>query len=139
MPQINPYLTFDGDCADAMRFYQKTLGGKLEMMTFDESPMRNDIPSGYGSRIIHARLEIDGQALMASDTGPWKPHEGVRGISVTLSYPNAAEARPVFDALAAAGKIEMPMQKTFWAEGFGMLVDRFGTPWMINAGQVQPK
>ena len=134
MPQLNPYLTFDGNCAEAMRFYARTLGGKLEMMTFDASPMRDEIPSGYGDRIIHARLDIDGQMLMASDTGPWAPFEGMKGFSVTLNYPTAAGTQPVFDALAQGGKVTMPLQKTFWAEAFGMLSDRFGTPWMINAG-----
>ena len=136
--QMNPYLTFDGKCAEAMRFYQSTLGGKLEMMTFNDSPMREDIPKGHGDKIIHACLTVDGQSLMASDTGPWAPFEGVRGMSVTLNYPKATEAQPVFDALAKSGNITMPLQKTFWAEAFGMVTDRFGTPWMINAGQVAP-
>ena len=135
--QMNPYLTFDGNCAEAMRFYQKTLGGKLEMMTFDSSPMRDDIPKGHGDKIVHACLTVDGQSLMASDTGPWAPYEGVKGISVTLNYPTAAAAKPIFDALADRGKVTMPLQKTFWAEAFGMVNDRFGTPWMINAGAAE--
>lgn len=132
--QMNPYLTFDGNCAEAMRFYQSTLGGKLEMMTFDSSPMRDEIPKGHGDKIIHACLAVDGQSLMASDTGPWAPFEGVKGMSVTLNYPTAAAAQPIFDALADGGKVTMPLQKTFWAEAFGMVNDRFGTPWMVNAG-----
>ncbi|MEO8187827.1 MAG: VOC family protein [Burkholderiaceae bacterium] len=132
--KMNPYLTFDGNCADAMRFYQKTFGGQLEMMTFDSSPMRDDIPKGHGDKIVHACLTVDGQSLMASDTGPWAPFEGIKGISVTLNYPTAATARPIFDALADQGKVTMPLQKTFWAEAFGMVNDRFGTPWMVNAG-----
>ncbi len=136
MPQLNAYLSFDGTCAEAMRFYERTLGGKLDMMTFDSSPMRDEIPSGHGDKIIHACLTVDGQSLMASDTGPWAPFEGVKGISVTLNYPKPAEAQPVFDALAKSGKVTMPLQKTFWAEAFGMVTDRFGTPWMINAGPI---
>lgn len=132
--QMNPYLTFDGNCAEAMRFYQSTFGGKLEMMTFDSSPMRDDIPKGHGDKIVHACLTVDGQSLMASDTGPWAPFEGMKGMSVTLNYTTAAEAKPVFDALANQGKVTMPLQKTFWAEAFGMVNDRFGTPWMVNAG-----
>lgn len=132
--QMNPYLTFDGDCAEAMRFYERTFGGKLEMMTFDSSPMRDDIPKGHGDKIVHACLTVGGQSLMGSDTGPWAPFEGVKGMSVTLNYSNAAEGKPIFDALARNGKVTMPLQKTFWAEAFGMVTDRFGTPWMINAG-----
>ena len=134
--RMNPYLTFDGNCAEAMRFYQGTLGGKLEMMTFDASPMRDDIPKAHGDKIVHACLTVEDQSLMASDTGPWAPFEGVKGISVTLNYSNAAVAQPVFEALAKSGNITMPLQKTFWAEAFGMVTDRFGTPWMVNAGQV---
>ena len=134
--QMNPYLTFDGNCAEAMRFYQSTLGGKLELMTFDSSPMRDEIPKGNGDKIIHACLTVDGQSLMASDTGPCAQFEGVKGMSVTLNYPKPADAQPVFDALAKSGNVTMPLQKTFWAEAFGMVTDRFGTPWMINAGSI---
>ena len=134
--KMNPYLTFDGNCAEAMRFYEGTLGGKLDLMTFDSSPMRDEIPAGHGDKIMHACLTVDGQSLMASDTGPWAPFEGVKGMSVTLNYPKPADAQPVFDALAKSGNVTMPLQKTFWAEAFGMVTDRFGTPWMINAGPI---
>ena len=136
MPQMNPYLMFDGNCADAMRFYERTLGGKLEMMTFESSPMRDDTPAGYGEKIIHACLTVDGQSLMASDAGPWAPFEGIKGISITLNYPKPAQAQPVFRALAEGGNVTMPLQKTFRAEDFGTVTDRFGTPWMINAGPI---
>ncbi len=132
--QMNPYLTFDGNCAEAMRFYESTLGGKLDLMTFGSSPMRDEIPAAHVDKIMHACLTVDGQSLMASDTGPWAPFEGVKGMSVTLNYPKPADAQPVFDALAKSGNVTMPLQKTFWAEAFGMVTDRFGTPWMINAG-----
>lgn len=135
MPQIDAYLTFDGNCAEAMRFYERTLGAKLEMMmTNAESPMRDQVPPGSADRIMHASLAIGDRKLMASDSMVGQPYEGMKGFSLSLSYPGVAEARPVFDALAAGGKVTMPLQKTFWAEGFGMLVDRFGTPWMFNAG-----
>lgn len=138
MPQIDAYLMFSGDCAEAMRFYEKTLGAKLEaMMTYAESPdpaMCGNMPAGGADRIMHASLDIDGRRLMASDYAPGQPAEAMKGFSLSLSYPTVNQARGVFDALSAGGKVTMPMQKTFWAEGFGMLVDRFGTPWMFNAG-----
>jgi PhnB protein len=135
--QINPYLTFDGNCAEAMRFYERTFGGKLELMTFDSSPMRDEIPKGHGNKIMHACLTTaDGQSLMASDSGPWAPFEGVKGITVALNFSKAADGKPVFDALAKDGQVTMPLAKTFWAEAFGMVTDRFGTPWMINAGPI---
>jgi PhnB protein len=135
MPQLDTYLTFDGNCADAMRSYERILGGKLEaMMTHAESPMAGQTPPEAANRIMHARLALDGRILMASDTMPGHPYQGMRGFSLSLSYPTLADGQKVFDALADGGQVTMPLQKTFWAEGFGMLTDRFGTPWMVNCG-----
>ena len=133
MPQLDAYLTFNGNCADAMRFYERTLGGKLEMMmTHAESPMAAQTPPGSADRIMHARLVIDGRILMASDSMVGHPYEGMKGFSLSLVYPTVTDAQRAFDALAEGGRVTMPLQKTFWAEAFGMLVDRFGTPWMVN-------
>jgi PhnB protein len=130
------YLFFNGDCADAMRFYERTLGGKLEvMMTHAESPMAAQTPPGSADRILHARLVIDGRMLMASDAMVGQPYQGMNGFSLSLVYSKVADAKRVFDALAKGGKVTMPFQKTFWVEAFGMLVDRFGTPWMVNGGK----
>ena len=134
MHQLNTYLFFDGNCADAMRFYERTLGGKLSLMTHAESPMAAQTPPGSANRIMHARLEFDGGMLMASDSMAGQPYGGMKGFSLSLIYPTAAEARRMFDTLAQGGRIIMPIEKTFWAEAFGMLVDRFGTPWMVNGG-----
>ena len=134
MHQLNTYLFFDGTCADAMRFYERTLGGKLSLMTHAESPMAAQTPPGSADRIMHARLDFDGGMLMASDSMAGQTYEGMKGFSLSLIYPTAAEGGRMFDALAQGGHVIMPMQKTFWSEGFGMLVDRFGTPWMVNGG-----
>jgi len=132
---LEPYLIFDGNCADAMRFYERTLGGKLEaLMTFGESPVRDQVPPGAAGRVMHARLVIGDRALMASDGMLGEPYEGMKSFSVTLYYPAVDEAKRVFNALAEGGKVNMPMDKTFWAEAFGMLVDRFGTPWFVSGG-----
>lgn len=133
MPQLDAYLVFNGNCADAMRFYERKLGGKLEvLMTHAESPIAAQTPPGSADRIMHARLVIDGRVLMASDSMVGRPYEGLKGFSLSLIYPTVADARRAFEALADGGQVTMPFQKTFWAEAFGMLVDRFGTPWMIN-------
>ena len=134
MPQLDAYLTFDGNCADAMRFYERTLGGKLSLMTHADSPMAAQTPPGSADRIMHARLDFDGGMVMASDWMAGQPYGGMKGFSLSLIYPTAAEARRMFDTLAQGGQVTMPMDKTFWAEAFGMLVDRFGTPWMVNGG-----
>ena len=137
--QTDAYLFFDRTCAEAMRFYEKTLGGKIEMMmTHDQMPLPPGAPKPppeSAKLVMHARLAIDGRALMASDwMGGEQPYPGMHGFSLSLVYPTVDQANKVFAALAEGGKVTMPMQKTFWVEIFGMLVDRYGTPWMVNGG-----
>ena len=136
MSQLDAYLFFDGTCAEAMHFYERTLGGKLEMMmTHAESPEGAKASPANANRILHASLVIDGRLLMASDSMADQPYSGMNGFSLSLVYPTVAEAKRIFDALANNGRVNMPMEKTFWVEAFGMLVDRFGTPWMISGGE----
>jgi len=134
MLQLDTYLFFNGTCAEAMRFYERTLGGKLTLMTHAQSPVADKLPPGSGDRILHARLELDGRTLMASDWSGSEPYPGTKGFSLALAYPTVAEAKRVFETLAAGGKVTMPLEKTFWAELFGMLVDRYGIAWMVNGG-----
>lgn len=136
---LNAYIGFNGNCAEAMRFYERVLNGKIEMMmTNGQSPMRDQIPPGNEDRVMHARMTIGQNVLMAGDAmAGSEPYEGMKGFSLTLSYPTAAEAKQVFEALIDGGKVTMPLQKTFWAEAFGMLTDQFGTPWIIN-GNLNP-
>ena len=134
MLQLDTYLFFNGTCAEAMRFYERTLGGKLTLMTNAQSPIADKLPPGSGDRILHARLELDGRTLMASDWSGSQPYPGTKGFSLALAYPTVAEAKRVFETLAAGGKVTMPLEKTFWAEVFGMLVDRYGIAWMVNGG-----
>lgn len=138
MAQFEPYLSFDGNCADAMAFYEKTLDGKIEMsMTYGEAPPMPGFPAPTGDaarRVMHAALSLEGRRIMASDSPPGMPFQPMKGITVSLAYPTAAKGKEIFDALSAGGQVTMPYQKTFWAEGFGMFTDRFGTPWMVNAG-----
>jgi PhnB protein len=130
MSELNAYLIFDGKTAEAMRYYERTLGGRLEALVTDaESPQ---VPPGSADRIIHSRLVFDGGVLMGMDSRVGQPYEGMHGFTLALGYPNVAEARRTFEALAASGRVTMPFGKTFWAEGFGMLTDHFGTPWMIS-------
>lgn len=128
------YLMFDGNCAEAMRFYERVLGGKLEaLMTAAESPAAEHVPAHRRDQILHASLLFGDRRLMASDWMHDSPYPGMHGFGVSLGYRTTAEARRVFDALAEGGSVTMPFEKTFWAEGFGMLTDRFGTPWMVGA------
>jgi PhnB protein len=91
-------------------------------------------PPAHANRIMHAYLVHKDFTLMAGDAPPGMPYKGIHGVSMTLTYPTAAEAKRVFAALADGGSVTMPLGETFWAEAFGMLVDRYGTPWGINGG-----
>ena len=136
MSQLEPYLFFDGNCADAMRFYEKALDGKLEMMLkASEAPAGAGCTDGDPNAVLHASVTVAGRHLMASDWMSPEPYPGIRGVSITLLYPTVAEAKQKFEALAAGGKVVMPMDKTFWVESFGMLTDKFGTNWMISGGE----
>ena len=132
--KLNPYLIFDGRCREAFQFYEKALGGTiLAMMPFGETPACEHVPKDHHDRIMHASLEVAGQRLMGSDNTPPHPYEGIKGCSVALNVPRPEEAERLFAALGAdATTIIMPMQETFWSPRFGMLVDRFGVPWIIN-------
>jgi PhnB protein len=139
MPHPIAYLAFDGNCAEAMRFYERALGGKLEiLMSGADSPMAAQIPKEHAHRILHARLALPGGGILfAGDAPAHVPYEGIKGVSLTLNYDTVAEALRVFDALAAGGQVTMPMQPAFWAKAWGMLVDRFGAPWIVN-GELLP-
>jgi PhnB protein len=134
MPQPIAYLSFNGNCADAMRFYERALGGKIEMlMTNGESPMAAQMPPETAGRVMHARLALDdGGVLYAGDCMVGQPYEGIKGLSLTLNYDTEAQAQRVFNALSDGGQVTMPMQPAFWAKTWGMVVDRFGTPWIVN-------
>jgi PhnB protein len=133
MIDVNAYIFFERNCGEAMRFYEKALGGKLGILTAKETPMAGDLPPDQADLVMHARLDLDGGGFfMASDWMSPDPYPGMHGFRVSLSYPTVAEANRIFDALAAGGSVQLPFQKTFWSQGFGMLADRFGTPWMIG-------
>ena len=135
MNQLTAYLGFGGNCAEAMRFYEKALNGKLEiLLTNGESPAAEFTQPGDENRIMHARLVFDGNVLMAGDAPSSHKYEGMNGFSLSLMYATADEARSAYDALSEGGTVTMPFDKSFWADGFGMLTDRFGTPWMFNGG-----
>jgi len=137
--KLSTYLTFDGQAREAFTFYQQVLGGTLEMMTFAQAPNPEQFPAEHRERIMHVSLNLGDYALMASDTLPGDscggPYEGIKGVSITLSPTSVAEGERLFDGLAAGGKVVMPLEKTFWAERFGMLTDRFGVSWMVNCEQ----
>jgi PhnB protein len=135
MMQVGPYLTFDGQCEAAFTCYEECLGGKiLMMMTYGDSPMAEQAPPDWRQKILHASLAVGDQVLGGADAPPGR-YQKPQGFSVALSLSDAEEADRIFKTLAENGSVQMPLQETFWALRFGMLVDRFGTPWMINCGK----
>jgi PhnB protein len=132
MMKLNTYLFFNDECEAAFKFYEQCLGGKIDaMMTYSESPMAEQTSPEKRDKIMHASLIVGDTVLMGSDE-PSDSFEKPQGFSVSLVFDDVAESERVFQALAENGTITMPLQETFWAVRFGMVVDRFGTPWMIN-------
>jgi PhnB protein len=133
--KLNPYLAFDNRCRDAFEFYEKTLGGTITFMqTIGDSPMASSMPADSHGRILHATLQIGDQVLQGADAPPGQFTKPA-GFCVAAHFDDVAEGERVFGALAENGVVQMPFQATFWAKGFGMLIDQFGTPWLVNAGE----
>jgi PhnB protein len=134
----NPYLMFDGQCETALKFYEKCLGGKVAFkLTYGEAPEKNECSAGMEKQIMHARLVIGGSVVMASDCPPGR-YSKPQGFSMSLSIEKPEEADKVFKALSENGQVMMPIGETFWALRFGMLVDQFDIPWMINCEKPTP-
>lgn len=149
--QFVPYLNFDGHCAEAMAFYAQVFGGQIvHQSTFGDMPTGEGMPSlpaSAKSRLMYAHLQIGAQSLMASDTLPALPgqadacgggYQKPQGMWVSVGVDTVAEGQRVFDALAPGGSVTMPFAPTFWSPGFGMVTDRFGTPWMVNVTAAPP-
>ncbi|MFV0681048.1 VOC family protein [Ottowia sp.] len=144
--QFSPYLNFDGDCAEAFAFYAQVLGGQIvHQSTFGEMPPQPGmppLPKSARQRVMHVHMQVGAQAIMGSDTMPALPgqdanewagaYQKPQGLWVSIGVESDAEGRRVFDALAQGGTVTMPFAATFWSPGFGMVTDRFGTPWMVN-------
>jgi PhnB protein len=131
---INPYLAFDGTCREAFTFYADLLGGEIQaFITIKDMPMEGVSDEEWGDRILHASMVADGNVIMGGDTPP--------GVSVTptgnavyIGADSPAEVERIYNALADGGRIDMPISPTPWSAMFGMVTDRFGTPWIIDCG-----
>lgn len=129
---LNTHLSFDGRCEEAFRFYAEILHGAIEMkLTYGETPMAAQTPPDSRNRIAHIRMRVGGAVLMGADAPPGffsKP----QGFTVSIGIKESDEAERIFNELSVGGEVRMPIQETFWARRFGMFVDRFGIPWMVN-------
>ncbi len=130
--QFTPYLNFDGRCESAFKFYENAFGGKIAfLVTFANTPMGDKVPPEWRNKVCHATLMLGDSTLMGADATPDR-YEAIKGVSVSFVPKTKEEAERVFSKLSENGKVTMPLQKTFWAAAFGMVVDQFGIPWMIN-------
>jgi len=133
---FHPYLMFGGNCRQAFTRYHEIFGGELTVLSMADAPPEVPVAEGQADLVMHAALTFEGNLLMASDdpSGEFGP---VRGMQVNYSVADPAEATRAFEALAEGGTVTMAMAETFWSPAFGMCVDRFGTPWMVNAEPVE--
>ena len=130
--QVNPYIMFGGNCEEALKFYEQALGAKIDsLMKNAGSPTEEHMPPDWGDKVLHARFTIDGNVVMASDAPPGHFAQP-QGFSLSLSLNDTTKGEELFNKLAEGGTLQMPFGPTFWAKGFGMCVDRFGIPWMVN-------
>ena len=130
--EANAYLNFDGQCEAAFKFYERCFEGKvIAMVTFEGAGDVGQLPPGWSKKIMHAHMTIGSQVLMGSDAPPGR-FQKPQGFSMSVHPEQPAEAERVFNALAEKGSVQMPLQQTPWAARFGMVVDQFGIPWMVN-------
>jgi PhnB protein len=130
-PTFNPYLNFNGNCADAMGFYKSVLGGELDIQRFADTPQMQ-VPEEQKQLVIHAMLKSDSGIIMASDGGPEHPVTFGNSVHLSLNGSDESLLTKYFNGLAEGGKIDMPLARQFWGDTFGMLTDKFGIHWMVN-------
>jgi PhnB protein len=131
--RMNPYVMFDGNAREAMEYYNGIFGGQLTLATFGQYGMDD---ATNNDKIMHAQLETDrGFTLMASDVPPGTEHAPGNNIAVSLSGEDADELRGYWEKLSEGATVPVPLEKQMWGDEFGMCVDRFGIPWMVNIGQ----
>jgi PhnB protein len=129
--QLNAHVTFDGTCEDAFKFYEKHLGGKIEvLMRYEGTPALGMAPADWKNKVLHGRISIGGTILMGADAPPGR-YDAPRGISISVSVASDPDAEKAFAALSEKGTVSMPIQETFFASRFGTVVDKFGIPWMV--------
>jgi PhnB protein len=130
--QMTPYLSFDGRCEEAFDFYQGCFGGELgPIFRYAGTPLADQVPADWHDKVMHGSLTVGEQVLMGGDVAPGR-YEAPRGISLSLHIQSTDEAERIFSALSRDGNVLMPLAQTFWAARFGVVVDRFGIPWLIN-------
>ncbi len=137
--KLSTYLNYGGNCAEAFRFYEQHLGGKItSIFTWSEQPDTSNVPPGWEKAVLHARMELGGMELMGADI-PGDRFQPMRSAYISIAVDSAEEAERIHALLAEGGQIFMPMEETFFAARFSMLRDKFGTSWMIINERPMPQ
>src|SRR4051812_45126917 len=130
--QMNAYMFYNGNCEAAFEYYVKVLGGEINaMFRYEGTPAAEHVPADWQQKIMHAKMTVDGDELMGSDAPPDK-FKPAQGCAVVVHFTDPAEADRKFAGLAEGGVITMPLEQTFWASRYGMCIDKFGVPWIVN-------
>ena len=134
--KICPYVAFNGNCAEAVAYYEKAFNVKAEVMRYRDAPPENGYQTTKETEnfVMHAQLNIDGAAIMLSDVPPESPVKIGDNITVMAEFGDADKLEAVFDALKAGGKVHMELQETFWSKRFGSVTDKFGISWNLTLG-----
>ena len=133
--KVQSYLVFDGRCDEALEFYKRALGAKVNaLMRFGEAPDQSQIKPENKNKVMHSEIQVGETVIMASD-GYCTGKPGFQGFSLTISVPTDAEAKRVFEAISEGGQVSMPLGKTFFASSFGVASDNFGVGWMVITDQ----
>lgn len=132
--QLNPYLSFDGNGAEAAEYYAEILGGEIvSQMIFGDIPDNPEwVTDANRDRLAHANVQFAGGNIMFSDTAGQEPFQGYAGVTLQISVDSLTQGEALFEKLSAGGAIRMPFAPTFWAKGFGMCSDKYGVSWMVN-------
>ncbi len=130
--QMCVHLSFKGDCEAAFKFYERCLGAQpRSIFRYAGSPMADQAPAGWADKVMHGSVTVGDQVLMGADVAP-DHYQAPKGFTLSLQMKGTADAERIFRELAEGGTVVLPLEQTFWAARFGMLVDRFGIPWQIN-------
>jgi PhnB protein len=130
--QMSPYLSFKGECEAAFKFYAQCLGAQLgPIFRYAGSPLADSVSADWSDKVMHGSVTIGDQVLMGADVAP-DQYEEPKGFSLSLQIESTTDAERIFREMATGGRVVIPLEKTFWAARFGMVVDQFGIPWLIN-------
>ena len=132
VPQLNTYLTFDGNCEEVINYYKSILGGEADFRRFSEGPPDMPVVEGYGDKVMHVRYTFDGCVLMASDSGGHYPVNIGNNFHLSVTMPEKDKAAKAFAAFSKEGEVTMDFQEVFWGGSFGSVKDKFGVNWMFS-------